>query len=229
MLPGDHVTDEAGTGFVHTAPSHGADDFEIGQKHGLPMTHNVLEDGAFRPDLPLFGGAVIFDHKGKEKDANKRVVAQLIESGALIARGRLRHSYPHSWRSKAPLIFRNTPQWFVAIDRKLDDGMGQYGDTIRERALRSIDELVTFVPGRGKNRLRAMIATRPDWVMSRQRAWGVPLTCFRHARAANCCATRRSTPASSPPSARRAPTPGSRPAPRRASSATPTTRTSGSR
>jgi isoleucyl-tRNA synthetase len=133
MLPGDHVTDEAGTGFVHTAPSHGADDFEVGQRYGLPMTHNVLEDGSFRPDLPFFGGAVILDAKGKEGDANRRIIDKLAEGGALIARGRLTHSYPHSWRSKAPLIFRNTPQWFVAIDKPLDDGMGEHGATIRER------------------------------------------------------------------------------------------------
>ncbi len=178
MLPGDHVTDEAGTGFVHTAPSHGADDYILGVRHGLPMTYNVEEDGSFRADLPLFGGAVIFDSKGREKDANKRVIDKLAEVGALIARGRVKHSYPHSWRSKAPLIFRNTPQWFVAIDRKLDDGLGDYGDTIRERALTSIDELVTWTPPSGRNRLHAMIAARPDWVLSRQRAWGVPLTCF---------------------------------------------------
>ncbi len=178
LLPGDHVTDEAGTGFVHTAPSHGADDFEIGQKYGLPMTHNVLEDGSFRADLPFFGGAVILDHKGREGDANKRVIDKLAEAGALIARGRLTHSYPHSWRSKAPLIFRNTPQWFVAIDKKLDDGMSAYGDTIRQRALTSIDTLVEWTPPSGRNRLHAMIEQRPDWVLSRQRAWGVPLTCF---------------------------------------------------
>ena len=179
MLPGDHVTDDAGTGFVHTAPSHGADDYNVGVKHGLPMTHNVLEDGSFRADLPFFGGAVIFDHKGKEKDANKRVIDKLVEVSALIARGRVKHSYPHSWRSKAPLIFRNTPQWFAAIDKTLDDGMGEYGDTIRERALASIDQLVTWTPQTGRNRLYSMIESRPDWVLSRQRAWGVPLTCFR--------------------------------------------------
>ncbi len=178
MLPGDHVTDEAGTGFVHTAPSHGADDYALGQRFGLPMTHNVLEDGSFRPDLPLFGGAKIFDHKGKEGDANTRVTEALVAAGALIARGRLKHSYPHSWRSKAPLIFRNTPQWFASIDKPLDDGMGTYGDTIRARALRSIDELVTWTPPSGRNRLHAMIENRPDWVLSRQRAWGVPFTCF---------------------------------------------------
>ncbi|WP_068108973.1 isoleucine--tRNA ligase [Tropicimonas marinistellae] len=178
LLPGDHVTDEAGTGFVHTAPSHGADDYILGVKHGLPMTYNVLEDGTFRPDLPLFGGAVIFDHKGKEKDANKRVIDAMAGAGALIARGRIKHSYPHSWRSKAPLIFRNTPQWFVAIDREVGDGQDTYGKTVRARALRSIDELVAWTPPAGRNRLHSMIETRPDWVLSRQRAWGVPLTCF---------------------------------------------------
>ncbi len=176
MLPGDHVTDEAGTGFVHTAPSHGADDFEVGQKHGLPMTYNVLEDGSFRGDLPFFGGAVIFDHKGKEKDANTRVIDKLAEVGGLIARGRVTHSYPHSWRSKAPLIFRNTPQWFAAIDVPVG-GNDTFGKTIRERALTEIDN-VNWTPQSGRNRLYSMIESRPDWVLSRQRAWGVPLTCF---------------------------------------------------
>ena len=95
-----------------------------------------------------------------------------------LRQGKLKHSYPHSWRSKAPLIYRNTPQWFVAIDRPLDDGMGTYGDTIRQRALTSIDSLVEWTPQTGRNRLHAMIAARPDWVLSRQRAWGVPMTCF---------------------------------------------------
>ncbi len=178
MLPGDHVTDDAGTGFVHTAPSHGADDYELGRRFNLPMTYNVLEDGAFREDLPLFGGAVIFTQKGKDGDANGRVIEALTQAGALVARGRLKHSYPHSWRSKAPLIFRNTPQWFAAIDRKLSDGMDEYGDTIRQRALTSIDQLVQWTPKTGRNRLHSMIEARPDWVLSRQRAWGVPLTCF---------------------------------------------------
>jgi isoleucyl-tRNA synthetase len=178
MLPADYVTDDAGTGFVHTAPSHGADDYMTGVKHNLPMTHNVGEDGSFRADLPFFGGLFTFDHKGKEGKANRAVIDKMAEVGALIARGRITHSYPHSWRSKAPLIFRNTPQWFVAIDKKLDDGMGEYGDTIRQRALTSIDKLVRFTPPNGRNRLYAMIEQRPDWVLSRQRAWGVPLTCF---------------------------------------------------
>ncbi|SDJ42119.1 isoleucine--tRNA ligase [Aliiruegeria lutimaris] len=177
LLPADHVTDEAGTGFVHTAPSHGADDFILGVKHGLRMTHNVLEDGSFRPDLPLFGGALIFDHKGKEKDANKRVIDAMAGVGALISRGRIKHSYPHSWRSKAPLIFRNTPQWFASIDRDVGDGQDALGKTIRQRALNAIDA-VKWTPETGRNRIYSMMESRPDWVLSRQRAWGVPLTCF---------------------------------------------------
>ncbi len=177
MLPGDHVTDDAGTGFVHTAPSHGDDDYQIGVKYKLPMTHNVLEDGSFRADLPVFGGEVIITAKGKEGGANNAVIAKLVDTGALIARGRLTHSYPHSWRSKAPVIFRNTPQWFVAIDKELG-GNDTYGKTIRERALNSIDQLVKWTPKTGRNRLYSMIEARPDWVLSRQRAWGVPLTCF---------------------------------------------------
>jgi isoleucyl-tRNA synthetase len=178
MLPGDHVTDEAGTGFVHTAPSHGDDDYQIGLKHGLPMTYNVLEDGSYRSDLPLFGGEVIIKSDGKDGGANVAVIKQLAYAGALFAKGKLRHSYPHSWRSKAPLIYRNTPQWFAAIDKPLNDGMGAHGDTIRARALESIDRLVKWTPQTGRNRLYSMIEARPDWVLSRQRAWGVPLTCF---------------------------------------------------
>jgi len=178
MLPGDHVTDEAGTGFVHTAPSHGDDDYQIGQKHGLPMTYNVLEDGSFRADLPFFGGTLILKPNGKEGNANTAIIDKLVEAGKLLARGRLKHSYPHSWRSKAPLIYRNTPQWFAAIDTAVGDGQDNYGRTIRERALTSIDQLVTWTPKTGRNRLHSMIEARPDWVLSRQRAWGVPLTCF---------------------------------------------------
>ncbi|MEY4696021.1 MAG: hypothetical protein RIT14_449, partial [Pseudomonadota bacterium] len=178
MLPGEHVTDDAGTGFVHTAPSHGDDDYQMGQKFGLPMTYNVEPDGSYRADLPLFGGQPIILPDGKEGPANVSVIKQLAYTGALFAKGKLKHSYPHSWRSKAPLIYRNTPQWFVAIDRVLEDGKGQYGDTIRARALTSIDKLVEWTPQTGRNRLYSMIEARPDWVLSRQRAWGVPLTCF---------------------------------------------------
>ena len=178
MLPGDHVTDDAGTGFVHTAPSHGDDDYQMGLKFGLPMTYNVEPDGSYRADLPLFGGQAILTAEGKEGPANVSVIKQLAYSGALFAKGKLKHSYPHSWRSKAPLIYRNTPQWFVAIDRTLEDGMSTYGDTIRKRALNSINQLVEWTPVTGRNRLHSMIEARPDWVLSRQRAWGVPLTCF---------------------------------------------------
>ena len=180
VLAGDFVTDDAGTGFVHTAPSHGADDYELFVKNGLVdrMTHNVLEDSSFAEHVPFFKGLQVFDAKGKEGKANRAVIDKLIEAGALLARGRMTHSYPHSWRSKAPVIYRNTPQWFVAIDKPLDDGMDTYGATIRERALTSIDRLVQWTPVSGRNRLYSMIEARPDWVLSRQRAWGVPLTCF---------------------------------------------------
>ena len=178
MLPGDHVTDDAGTGFVHTAPSHGDDDYQLGLKFKLPMTYNVEPDGSYRADLPLFGGQHIILPDGKEGPANVSVIKQLAYTGALFAKAKLKHSYPHSWRSKAPLIYRNTPQWFVAIDKVLDDGKGTYGNTIRSRALTSIDQLVQWTPPTGRNRLHSMIEARPDWVLSRQRAWGVPMTCF---------------------------------------------------
>ncbi|MEI6799463.1 MAG: class I tRNA ligase family protein, partial [Pseudomonadota bacterium] len=124
LLPGDHVTDDAGTGFVHTAPSHGDDDYQMGVKFGLPMTYNVEADGSYRANLPLFGGQAILTAEGKEGPANVSNIKALAATGTLLAKGKLKHSYPHSWRSKAPLIYRNTPQWFVAIDKPLDDGMG---------------------------------------------------------------------------------------------------------
>ncbi|MCV2446300.1 isoleucine--tRNA ligase [Paracoccus sp. DMF] len=178
MLPGEHVTEDAGTGFVHTAPSHGDDDYQLGLKFKLPMTYNVEPDGSYRADLPIFGGQAILTPEGKEGPANVSVIKQLAWAGALLAKGKVKHSYPHSWRSKAPLIYRNTPQWFAAIDFALADGMGQYGDTIRTRALTSIDKLVKWWPQSGRNRIHSMVENRPDWVLSRQRAWGVPLTCF---------------------------------------------------
>lgn len=187
LLDGEHVTDDAGTGFVHTAPSHGREDFEawmdnvrVLEERGISSTipFPVDDAGYFTADAPGFGpdaeggaGRVI-DDKGKKGDANDRVIKALIGRHALFARGRLKHSYPHSWRSKKPIIFRNTPQWFVTMDKDFGDGT-----TLRSRALNAIDE-TRFVPGAGQNRLRAMIEQRPDWVLSRQRAWGVPIAIF---------------------------------------------------
>jgi isoleucyl-tRNA synthetase len=177
LLPADHVTDDAGTGFVHTAPSHGDDDYQLGLRFGLPMTYNVEPDGTYRASLPLFGGQAIITPNGKEGPANVSVIRTLAQGGALFAKGKLKHSYPHSWRSKAPLIYRNTPQWFAAIDRPLGDGQDALGETIRQRALAAIDQ-VQWTPASGRNRLHSMMEARPDWVLSRQRAWGVPLTVF---------------------------------------------------
>jgi len=187
LLPGDHVTDDAGTGFVHTAPGHGREDFDAwmdcardlqarGIDPAIPFT--VDDAGYFTKDAPGFGPdreggpARVIDDKGKKGDANKAVIEALIGKNMLFARGRLKHSYPHSWRSKKPVIFRNTPQWFVYMDKDLGDA-----STLRSRALKAIDE-TRFVPSAGQARLRAMIADRPDWVLSRQRAWGVPICVF---------------------------------------------------
>ena len=187
MLAGDHVTDDAGTGFVHTAPGHGREDFdawtdaarelrERGIDTAIPFT--VDDAGYFTKDAPGFGPdreggpARVIDDNGKKGDANKAVIDALIECRMLFARGRLKHQYPHSWRSKKPVIFRNTPQWFVHMDKELGDG-----STLRSRALSAIDA-TRFVPAAGQTRLRSMIEERPDWVLSRQRAWGVPICVF---------------------------------------------------
>jgi len=176
LLDGDHVTDDTGTGFVHTAPSHGADDYNIwvasetalkqkGISHVIPFT--VDADGFYTKDAPGFTGKRVITDKGEKGDANDAVIRALTEAGALISRGRLKHQYPHSWRSKKPIIFRNTPQWFIS--------MSSHG--LRDIALKAIDE-TKFFPAAGQNRLRAMIEQRPDWVISRQRAWGVPIAVF---------------------------------------------------
>jgi len=163
------------------SPTLKVEEFELYRDLGMleqVITYNVMEDGRFRADLPFFGGKAILKPNGKEGNANSAIIEKLAEVGGLLARGKIKHSYPHSWRSKAPVIYRNTPQWFAAVDKPVNDGQDTYGKTIRERALTSIDELVTWTPTTGRNRLYSMIEARPDWVLSRQRAWGVPLTCF---------------------------------------------------
>ncbi len=181
LLDGDHVTDDAGTGFVHTAPSHGREDFDAWMSHsraiearGISSTipFPVDDGGFYTADAPGFEGGRVMDDNGKKGNANDLVIKALIETNTLFARGRLKHSYPHSWRSKKPVIFRNTPQWFVYMDKDFADG-----STLRSRALTAIDD-TRFVPAAGQNRLRAMIEQRPDWVLSRQRAWGVPIAIF---------------------------------------------------
>jgi isoleucyl-tRNA synthetase len=178
LLSGDHVTEDAGTGFVHTAPSHGADDYNIWVHHqrdlesrriSIHIPTPVGPAGMMTKDAPGFEGRTVITDKGEKGDANEAVIKALIDAHALFARGRLKHQYPHSWRSKKPIIFRNTPQWFISMSAK----------GLRDVALKAIDD-TEFFPPAGQNRLRAMIEQRPDWVISRQRAWGVPITVFVH-------------------------------------------------
>jgi len=181
LLAAEHPDDETGTGLVHTAPGHGAEDYQTWLAHGhreIPET--VDEDGGYYEGVPLFGGLKVLETEGKKAGkfgpANDAVIAKLTEAGALLARGRLEHSYPHSWRSKAPVIYRATPQWFIRLDHPLEDQVHQ-GRTLRETALAAIDA-TEFYPESGRNRLRGMVETRPDWLISRQRAWGSPLAMF---------------------------------------------------
>ncbi len=176
LLAGDHVTEEAGTGFVHTAPGHGQDDYIIWVENfgSKDIPDTVNEEGVYYDHVPLFAGKFVLTRQGKEGNANAAVIEELEKAGALLAKGKLTHSYPHSWRSKAPLIFRNTPQWFVAMDAKIEAAGGK---AFRDVALEEIDK-VRWVPARNRNRIHSMVEGRPDWVLSRQRAWGVPLTLF---------------------------------------------------
>ncbi|MBK8176782.1 MAG: isoleucine--tRNA ligase [Rhodospirillales bacterium] len=167
LLPAGFVDLETGSGFVHIAPGHGTDDWDLGVRHGVPVPDTVGPDGRYCETVPLFAGHCVLTPSGKDGDANALVLQALEDARALLASGKLVHSYPHSWRSKAPLIFRNTPQWFISMDRT----------GLRATALAAIDE-TRFVPASGQNRLRGMIESRPDWCVSRQRAWGVPITVF---------------------------------------------------
>ncbi len=183
LLAGEHVTADTGTGFVHTAPGHGEDDFEIVlEKLGkdYPAKHPdafavITAEGGFAANVPIFAGKYILSRDGKKDgDANGAVIKELIESGKLLAKGSLRHQYPHSWRSKAPVIFRATPQWFAAMDKPFE---GSNGKTLRQLAMQGITD-TKFYPAAGANRIGSMVEGRPDWVLSRQRAWGVPLAIF---------------------------------------------------
>ncbi len=162
VILGDHVTTDAGTGAVHTAPAHGQEDYVVGSRYGLPVDNPVGPDGRFLADTPLFAGLHVFA-------ANERVLDTLKAHGMLLRASRLKHSYPHCWRHKTPIIFRATPQWFISME--------QHG--LRARALEEIRKL-RFTPDWGEARIQGMVANRPDWCVSRQRYWGVPITLFIH-------------------------------------------------
>ena len=160
MLEGDFVTLEQGTGVVHAAPSHGPDDFNLCLKHGLKAPDTINDAGIYSEAIPFFSGMHIFK-------ADPVIIDKLSEFKSLLGKGKLQHSFPHSWRSKAPLVYRATPQWFISMEK----------NNLRKKALKAIDD-TAFYPSKGKERIRSMIETRPDWCISRQRVWGVPLPIF---------------------------------------------------
>ncbi|QYJ94856.1 isoleucine--tRNA ligase [Shewanella spartinae] len=162
VIIGDHVTVDSGTGVVHTAPGHGQDDFVIGQKYGLEVANPVGDNGVYKPDTEFFAGQHVFK-------ANDNVVALLEEKGALLNHVAYRHSYPHCWRHKTPIIFRATPQWFISMDQK----------GLRTQSLSEIEK-TQWIPDWGQSRIEKMVENRPDWCISRQRTWGVPITLFVH-------------------------------------------------
>lgn len=171
MLPGDFVTTDSGTGLVHMSPDHGEDDFDLCRAHGIDPVFAVEGDGKYRADWLWLGGeGSVINPKFNAPDGP--ICSALREAGGLLAASAdYQHSYPHSWRSKAKVIYRCTPQWFVPMDKAMPDG------TLREKAMTAISQ-TRWVPEKGQNRITAMVEGRPDWVLSRQRAWGVPITLF---------------------------------------------------
>jgi len=162
IILGDHVTTEAGTGAVHTAPGHGQDDYVVGLKYGLPVDNPVGNDGVFLPNTEIFAGEHVFN-------ANAHVLEVLEQQGKLVHHVAILHSYPHCWRHKTPIIFRATPQWFISMDK----------NKLREQALDEVKR-VAWIPEWGQARIESMMEGRPDWCISRQRTWGVPITFFVH-------------------------------------------------
>jgi isoleucyl-tRNA synthetase len=169
LLAGDFVTVDAGTGFVHIAPGHGEDDYRLGAANGVEVPQTVGGDGKYLETVPTFAGAAVYYSDGKKGSANKLVMQAILDAGNLVAKAQITHSYPHSWRSKAPVIFRNTPQWFISMEK----------NNLREKALSEIKKTAWY-PKSGENRLASMIEQRGEWCVSRQRPWGVPLAFFTH-------------------------------------------------